>query len=689
MIVRLLFALSIILICQFAYSQNASSTSTQTAPDLSSIDEKQIELTWPIPEPVDFVCPFKNSIDYEPGEISCGFITVPENREDPDTRMIRLHFVKIAATGEEEEYRSDPVIYLTGGPGVGVNTYVKRLKDHDLLKQRDLYILEHRGIGASGNFCPFYGAYQRDLVHAKDLEEAQRNAADVTRNCFEAARDAGVDLSAYNTVENARDVQALRQALGFEKWNVWGISYGSHLGQMLVLQDPEGIQALVIDAIVPNDLTDLMRIGRWVNLVLENMFATCADTDVCEGLEQRFDAVLDKMRGKPVRVTLEDTELFPQKEMLVDASVLPYAVFMMAYEQDSHPAMPAVLQSLVKYFETDNQNFYKVFAESMGETDGISVSQGMSQAIRCNDGYTHASANVIKEDLAENPRFANMIRTETGAKYAANMCEESGLAPRDRSDYRFVETDIPTLIVNGSWDPVTPAVLARYIAPGFSNGRYIEVPYAGHGPTRSMSECAGPVLNAFFDNPNPNNVDASCLEKGVGVPDYLEFVPTPAPILFASLASDAPKSFLIPGLWFGLPTLVLLLSLVLLPANFVLRRFASESIAEPVYLKRLRLIGFLTTVSGLGFIALVAFGLYAASEVSEIAVIAGLHPYAWLAPWLAILTGLFGLYEIYDIAQHRMAGKRRPRRSQLGLCLVGIAGLALSLFAIVYDLSVF
>lgn len=125
-----------------------ASDAASTAPTEETIS---VMPDWPVPEPVDFVCPFKGEFDYEPGEISCGFIAVPENREDPDSRTIRLHFVKIAATGEESEYRADPVIYLTGGPGVGVNMYAERLREHAILEQRDLYILEQRGIGASGN----------------------------------------------------------------------------------------------------------------------------------------------------------------------------------------------------------------------------------------------------------------------------------------------------------------------------------------------------------------------------------------------------------------------------------------------------------------------------------------------------------------------------------------------------------
>lgn len=643
---------------------------------------------WPVPKPVDFVCPFKGDFDYEPGEISCGFIAVPENREDPDSRTIRLHFVKIAATGEESEYRADPVIYLTGGPGVGVNMYAERLREHDILAQRDLYILEQRGIGASGNLCPHYGLTERALVHSGDVEEAQRNAVEVTRNCFQTARAAGIDLSGYNTVENARDVKALRQALGFEQWNVWGISYGSHLGQMLALQDPDGVRALVIDAIVPNDLTDLMRIGRWANRVLDNIFSTCTDLAACDELEARLDAALESVRGNPVKVALDDTELYPEGELQVNGLILAFAPFMMAYEQDEHPAIPAVMDAIVGYFETREPAFFRL-AAAMGNGPGdYSMSEGMSAAIRCNDGYVHATEDVAAEDLAENPRFTG-LSTPAGAAYAARMCEEEGLAPRDRSDYRFVESAIPTLVVNGGWDPVTPPPLARYIAPGFSNGRYIEVPFAGHGPTRSMSDCAGPVLNAFFDNPDPAALDASCLEAGVDAPEYLAFTPTRAPVILGAKADDDPKNLIAPGIWASVPVLILLIALLLIPAGLIARRIDGQPAGKlNADLAVPRWLGFLTAISGVGFAALAGYGLYAASEISEIAVIAGLHPAGSAAPWLSLACGLLGLILLITVVRRRMSGPVRIG-ALTGLLLVGASGMALGAFAVAYDLSVF
>ena len=124
----------------------------ESARDLYARDSYRID---------SLVCPFRDTIDYEPGDIECRLLEVPENREDPDSRFIELHFVKLNSRwGRDEEAdddgkeddglppgkRDDPVIYLTGGPGARVNYYVGRFKDHGLLDHRDLYILEQRGI---------------------------------------------------------------------------------------------------------------------------------------------------------------------------------------------------------------------------------------------------------------------------------------------------------------------------------------------------------------------------------------------------------------------------------------------------------------------------------------------------------------------------------------------------------------
>ena len=647
--------------------------------------------------PIDLVCPFRGEIDYEPGEIECGFITVPENRSAPDSRLIRLHFVRIAATGDEDAengaaenaghaVRDDPIVYLTGGPGVGVAPYVARLREHDVVKHRDLYILEQRGIGSSGDPCPYFSDTNRAALWTENLYDAEVAEGERMRACFQAAAAAGIDLSAYNTIENARDVRALREALGLEQWNVWGISYGSHLGQMLLREDPDGVRAIVLDAIVPNNIGDLMRIGRWASLALENVMSTCEDASVCTDLQARFDAALEKAKADPVIVPTEQTELFPAGKVRFGGEILAFAPFMMLYEQDEHPAIPAVMNTLIKAVETRDMTVYELLAAG-GADGGIPISPGMSNAIRCNDGYYAASAEVAVSDLAENPRFNNLVFTPEGAAYQARVCAEEGLGPRNRQAYAPIETAIPALIVNGAWDPVTPPPLARAIVPGFSNGRYIEVPYAGHGPTRSMSECAGGVLTAFFDNPDPASLDATCLEEGVERPAYLDLFQTSAIRRAGVLAADDPKTLAAPGAWGAASLLVLLIALFAYPLAWVGRAIDRRRLEPVVQAAGVRGVAWLASLSGVGFAALMGLAGYQANEVSEYALLTGLAPLASLASWLSLVAGLLGLLGIVLVWRGRAARDGIRFGTLAGVTLTGLAALALTAFAFAWDLA--
>lgn len=645
---------------------------------------------------VPVICPFRDSIDYEPGEISCGLLAVRENREVEDSRIIQLLYVRIHARGPEDageedafQPRPDPIIYLTGGPGVGVPSYVSRFKDHAATETRDLYILQQRGITQSGDFCPLFSLEEPALNVARNTAEQEEFEQRRLARCFERALAEGVDLSAYNTVENARDVRVLREALGFETWNVWGISYGSHLGQMLTRVDPDGIRALVIDAIVPNELDNLMRIHRWAGRVLDHIVTTCEADAACAraypDLQARTFAAIAALQENPVVVSVSDTEVFPGGEVAVGGAAIAFAPFSMMYEQSTYPGLAAVLHALVRAAERRDETVFTAIALGAGgDLAGGDFSPGMNAAISCNDGYTWHSAQVIAEDMGEVPGLAGLIGSVEGAAASQALCERYGMGLRDRADYAPVSFDGPALVVNGAWDPITPPDLARQIMPGFANGRYLEVPFAGHGPTRS-DECTAGVMVAFFDDPAAE-LDTSCVDTANPEPSFV--VPMTSRIVARAIVQMEEDRPALVGLlaWGAISALLLLIALIVFPLAFLLRRIDG---APSVNTGGARAASVAAAALGVGGLAVLGYAAWYTTEISPIVLIAGFAGPARIGAWAILLGGLAGLAALFLVAGARLSSGRMAFGTLGGIILTALAALSLAVFAAVADLTPF
>lgn len=690
-------SMSLMLAAQDAPDPDASAQNTPALTYEAPVSTSETGLatsdTLPDPRLTPLICPFKGEIDYEPGEVSCGMITVPENRERDGTRLIQLHYVRIAPTGEDEaEYREDPVIYLTGGPGVGVDAYVGRLKDHPIAETRALYILEQRGIGASTSFCPQFNTIDPGLNAATSLDEMMIATAERNALCFREAAEQGIDLTGYNTVENARDVRALREALGYEDWNVWGISYGSHLGQMLLRQDPDGVRALVLDAIVPNDLFDLFNWASIFDLLIANFTGDCNGARACEDLEARLFAAMESLRDDPVILPATDSEATPGGEVWLPPALLAYLPFSLAYEQDSYPFIPSVMSNLADALERRDpvvlDGLAVALSGGMGPGGGITMSQGMSAAVQCNDGYVQGE--LAAAEASTGSRWHGLVVSVPGAQRAVEVCEQAGLFMRDRAEYALVQSDVPTLIVNGAWDPITPPSLAVYIHEAMPGTRYVEVPYADHGPTRSMPECGGQVMSDFFDTLDLDGLDVSCLAEGAGVPQYEDLVWSTAVYRALALTPDAPKSFIVPMLWAGTCVLILLLGVLMMPLAVLARIIDRRPAAELGALTGgARLTAWLAGVSGLTGLALIGAGAARLMEDADAAIIAGLAAPAGAGTWLMLVTGVLGLASLVLLARTLASGDRVRFGTLTGITLMGLAAAALTTFAFVWDLGPF
>jgi pimeloyl-ACP methyl ester carboxylesterase len=649
------------------------------------------------------VCPFRGRIDYKPGDFDCFLLEVPENREDPRSRFIELHVVRINAhwgrdgfednteeTGLAPGKREDSVIYLTGGPGVKADYYVRKLRKHGILEHRDLYILEQRGIGHSDDYCPMYAARLPAIDGTQTFEEHLEAGLKRIRMCAENARAAGVDLRGYNSIENARDVKALRRALGFEQWNVWGISYGSILGQAYVKQDPEGILAVALDAIMPLDVRssdEHWRIVKWYLRDLEKLQAIC---DVQPACAERYPDMAGRLRDavqsiteNPIEVEVQDTEVYPSGKARFYQDFVMMLPFVFLYEQREYPAIPALVYAWADAVEQRDEEVFLALAVALNDSGFFNSSPGMRDAIHCADGGKAAQMRANIRDTEEYPVLGAAIGTEESNRRGLALCDELGMSLRPAGQYAPVETNLPALIIEGDMDPITPPPNAKAILSGFSNGTYVEFPFAGHGPSRSV-ECGGVMLNAFFDDPQAEP-DVACIETTEMPRIIAPIFESRVAARLLGVAETDKKRLALPAVWLGGSFAISLVAFLVLTVSPLLHRTEGR-LAVPA--GAARIWAWAAATASVAAVAVLGTAIGLTAKSFEGLALFGFLPWALYGAWIGLAAGPLGLLTIWATIRARR-NHGLPGSRLFGFILTGVAAVVLSTFLFFWDLGPF
>jgi pimeloyl-ACP methyl ester carboxylesterase len=203
----------------------------------------------PCPRPL---APF----EIEGQTVACGTISVPENHADPEGRRIDLAFMIFRSRSLSPA--PDAVVHLHGGPGVGIvarTSTTTTLFEH-LRARRDVVAFDQRGVDASASATSrCFGTLASDpeaLVQAtQGIGDRVALTRELTRACLDEIAASGADITIINTFQNAQDVRAVMHTLGYPVYNIYGISYGTKLGQEVMRSAPEGVRSVVLDSVAP------------------------------------------------------------------------------------------------------------------------------------------------------------------------------------------------------------------------------------------------------------------------------------------------------------------------------------------------------------------------------------------------------------------------------------------------------
>ncbi len=454
----------------------------------------------------EYPCPFETIGDRV---VQCGEIEVPLDRSLPDGTMVTVPFAIYKSPSPNRH--ADPVVYVDGGPGGSTLGSIGRTAEQtfgDLAEGRDLVLFDQRGTGFSQPSirCP-------ETISAFTDEDL----IDAMAECGTRLADEGIDVSKFATDDVVQDLDDLRRALGYGPWNVYGISYGTTVALATVRDLPESARTIVLDSTYPQGLNTDQLVSSAAN-GFEVLAAGCRGQRGCQvnhaGVADGFVDVVAQLNETPAMVPVYD-DRNRRQEVPVTGTQFASLVFQLMYSAEILALLPRMIDETALGDFTMLSYAYEVLGrdEPIGDPEEIDAGAFVEErylATECNERYAFLS----RDDMAAaNEPFPNLwpsFYSSIDDDRTFSICEVfgAGTAPATENDQIF--SDVPALVLAGTYDPITPPSWGEFAASGLSASAFYELPASSHGVGPS-SGCAAAIMVDFLNEPAGSGFGDDCV----------------------------------------------------------------------------------------------------------------------------------------------------------------------------------
>ena len=430
----------------------------------------------------------------------CGTFTVWENRVAKSGRTIDLYVVVLQATGADR--KPDPVFILLGGPGEaaassGAEWYV----EDPIRADRDIVLVDARGTGKSNGLqclIPNDGPLQ-NFMPLLNLETLAACRPELQKRA---------DLRYYLTTYAMDDLDDVRVALGYDKINLDGGSYGTTAALVYIRQHGEHVRAATLWSSTAMTQPMPQFFASDAENSLRNVFRDCFAEAACKAafpkLEADYKRAVASIESRPVRLTVTDPRNKKPAEVTLDAAAFAEALRAMMYKPDAMRSIPLLLH---KAAGGDYNAFAQFQVDRNVELNGA-IADGLYFSITCTE-------DIDRTDPKQT--HANGVGTFLADHRAHPHQEGCKDWPRGTLPPGFgeeVKSGVPVLIVNGANDPATPPSAGRAALSRLSNGRMIVVPYGGHTQQGLINEeCVKEIAARFLETADQRSLDVTCLKN--------------------------------------------------------------------------------------------------------------------------------------------------------------------------------
>jgi pimeloyl-ACP methyl ester carboxylesterase len=434
----------------------------------------------------------------------CGSVTVPLDRSDPEGEQLEIAFY-VLPHSDDSTPAAEPVFVTPGGPGYNVWTDREALiANTELNADHDIVDIATRGTGASG------------AIDCADFQSGFSSLRELRNDTSACGAQLGDDADRYGGGDVAMDIDAVREALGFETIDYYGFSYSSVDAQAYAARFPERLHAVVLDSGLPVSDEGLAFFwGLGVPETLVRVPALSCELDLaCSAAfpdaEADLRRLIEAIGRHPLEGTDADAAGIPA-DLVVDQTAVAYLLGSIPWDLS-----PTDLLEAASALENRNpaplMRLAQRFPPFIPDGDGLPTdfSSGDSAARSCNDQDTvwdrsdppaareHALAAEL--DALPDDAFAPFTKQTWNDYWWLDMC--LGWPAPDRFEQAVpkgaVLDGIPALILAGDLDTVVSTETSRALLEGFPDATFLLVRGAGH-ITIGSDTCAGEIVTTFFD----------------------------------------------------------------------------------------------------------------------------------------------------------------------------------------------
>lgn len=433
------------------------------------------------------------------GEVLCATLRVPENPADPEGRRIDLHVTVLPALASDASSgrAPDPVFALAGGPGTAASDMAPWLARSPLRRHRDIVLVDQRGTGSSNPLdCPTGDVPSRlRTLFNLDLAEVEI--------CRERLRG-NADPRFYTTPVAMDDLDAVRRALGADKINLWGASYGTRAALVYLRRHGAHVRTATLMGVAPPSLLLPLDLPRDAQRALDATFAACAADPRCAArhpdLETKLAALLDRLEEEPAQVLVEvPGEGRHPLELTRDlfAGTLRFAL----YDTRTANRIPGWITA------AEGGDFGPVtdFAARFGLSLLSRFHLGMTLSVICSEDAPWQTEGDIRRHAE-----GTFLGPETGL-HVLSACRGWPRGEIPEGFHEPVRSDVPTLLISGEFDPVTPPRHAETAVRFLTAARHLVIPGSGH--TRGDDTCLDDLVRELVDAGTAEGLDPSCLDS--------------------------------------------------------------------------------------------------------------------------------------------------------------------------------